>query len=211
LHCLGIRPPVLPAARGGRIAAPPTEAVAPKILKKGVTGIYCIVIIPLSNSQKVVVVDEEVGPSLMQWEWRLRKDGYVYRSGPSAGIVLMHRQIMQRELYREKGYVVDHIDGDKLNCRRSNMRVVKQGTNILNNYRPRKDNTSGVVGVSWFARGQKWKVYLGHKYHGSFGTLEEAAAVRKALVERAGGRHSRAVREPAVQVDSKPGVEVEGF
>lgn len=103
----------------------------------------------------------------------------------------MHRQIMWRELERRGlKFVVDHINGDKLDNRRVNLRVGKQGRNIMNNYRPRRDNVSGIVGVYFDVKVKRWKAVCAREYLGSFATKEEAAAVRKKEVEKRGGRHS---------------------
>ena len=153
--------------------------------------------IVLKNSPKKVEVDDDIGPWLGHYTWALNKNGYVYRWAGKT--VLMHRQIMGEELSRRgASYIVDHIDGNTLNNRRKNLRVVKQGKNILNNFNPRKDNKSGVVGVSWFAKARKWKVYLGHEYLGSYDSLEEASEIRRVAVEQAGGRHS--VRKKTVDL-----------
>ncbi|HEX4715633.1 MAG TPA: HNH endonuclease [Ktedonobacteraceae bacterium] len=113
----------------------------------------------------------------------------------------MHRQIMWRELERRGAkFVVDHINGDKLDNRRANLRVGKQGRNIMNNYRPRSDNTSGIVGVYFDAAVKRWKAVCGRDYLGSFDSKEEAALIRKKEVERRGGRHSVRLEKAGVEV-----------
>lgn len=166
--------------------------------------------IELVNSEKVVLVDEALYWFLSGRSWKLSTRGYVYRSGV-VGIVLMHREIMADELGRPGKWVVDHWNGDKLDNRKANLRVVKQGKNILNNFRPRKDNRSGIVGVYWDEAVMRWKATCGRSYLGSFNTMEEAEVVRKREVEARGGRHSKRVSNHPADDGSKPGVEVEGF
>lgn len=151
----------------------------------------------LANSEKRVLVDEPVYWAMRRYKWKVSKKGYVYRTDAGPGIVLMHREIMWEELERKKRvgkkerWVVDHWNGDKLDMRKGNLRVVRQGKNIMNNFVPRSDNRSGVVGVYWDEAVKRWKAVCGRDYLGSFRTREEAEAVRKREVEARGGRHSR--------------------
>ena len=156
-------------------------------------------LLPLVNSEKTVEVDDDIGLMLGRYVWRINNRGYVGRRH-SYGFILMHRQIMWEELENRKGYVVEHWDGNKLNNRRKNLRVVKQGKNLLNQHRMRKDNVSGVTGVSWFGRGRAWKVYVGRRYVGSYKEKWRAEEVRKKEVEAMGGRHSKRGIEVALEL-----------
>lgn len=77
---------------------------------------------------------------------------------------------------------IDHIDGDRLNNRVSNLRDVSRQQNNCNR-RVRKDSSSGILGVYWIARKKKWtsEVRLDNRKRclGYFSTIEEAAAARK--------------------------------
>jgi len=57
-------------------------------------------------------------------------------------------------------WVIDHIDGDSLNDRWSNLRDVPQRLNMQNIVRPQAHNTSGYLGVTWNARARKWQAQL---------------------------------------------------
>lgn len=102
--------------------------------------------------------------------WRLDKMGYV-RSGRCN---LLHRMIMDPG---EK-QVVDHINGDPSDCRRSNLRVASQKQNSYNT-RLAKNNKSGYKGVSWDSHRNKYAASISvdrRTVHlGRFENKEEAA------------------------------------
>jgi hypothetical protein len=54
---------------------------------------------------------------------------------------------------------VDHINGNRLDNRWVNLRLVDRQEN-LKNLGVRRDNTSGVMGVSWSANRNKWHSYI---------------------------------------------------
>lgn len=58
----------------------------------------------------------------------------------------------------------DHIDRNPLNCRRSNLRQATQQQNTQNRTRM-KNNTSGVIGVSWSKSEEVWRatICVNHK------------------------------------------------
>jgi hypothetical protein len=84
--------------------------------------------------------------------------------------VYMHRQIMGEP----EGLLVDHIDRDGLNNRRSNLRTCDSEGNARNRSR-RRDNTTGFKGVY---RGKDcigWIAKIQDTYLGMYPTAEEAA------------------------------------
>lgn len=76
---------------------------------------------------------------------------------------------------------IDHINGDKLDNRIINLRDVTRAENSRNS-RVRKDNTSGVMGVSWSKDRKKWLVLITvdgkQKNLGLYEDIELAALVR---------------------------------
>ena len=87
---------------------------------------------------------------------------------------------------------VDHIDGNPLNNRISNLRDVSRAENTRNaSIRP--SNRSGVVGVGWRAREGKWCAQIGIAgkcvFLGYFDSMSDAVEVRKAA-EFSYGFHS---------------------
>lgn len=86
----------------------------------------------------------------------------------------MHRFIMDAP----KGQQVDHINGNKLDNRKSNLRICSHSENLRNQRKP-KDNKSGFKGVSWHKGAKRWCAEIrsnGKRHHlGYFDTAEDAA------------------------------------
>ena len=78
--------------------------------------------------------------------------------------------------------VLDHIDHDRLNNKIENLREVTYSENCKNITKP-KNNTSGVVGVSFNKRLNKWYSQIRSEkvkyYLGTFNSFEEAVKARK--------------------------------
>jgi len=86
-----------------------------------------------------------------------------------------------------KGMLVDHINGDTMDNRRSNLRICSKGENGRNRKIASKNNTSGFKGVSYRKKGpdminewsRPWQAYINYnkkRHHlGMFATAEEAA------------------------------------
>lgn len=77
----------------------------------------------------------------------------------------------------------DHINRDKLDHRRKNLRCVSQSINIYNTGL-RKNNKSGYKGISWIKERQKWEADLGRKHLGRFTNLLDAVEARRLAEEK---------------------------
>lgn len=90
---------------------------------------------------------------------------------------LLHREVARRMGLDIEGLLVDHRNGDGLDCRRHNIRVATNGQNMWNRGRTKK-NRSGFKGVSWDSVNQKWRANIKYggkvKNLGRFVTPEEA-------------------------------------
>jgi hypothetical protein len=76
---------------------------------------------------------------------------------------------------------VDHIDNDRTNNCLFNLRWVSQQQNNFNASK-QKNNTSGIRGVSWCKRSNKWSAYITNKnklHLGLFDNIEDAKLARQ--------------------------------
>ena len=115
---------------------------------------------------------------LNQWRWQFAS-GYAVRSTWRNGKRVMYR--MHREILGlrfDDGLEADHINLDRLDNRRENLRIVTPAQNKQNT-RSRPRGRSRFRGVYWHAANQKWvaQVRLNGKsnYLGSFSDEAEAA------------------------------------
>lgn len=116
-------------------------------------------LIPLTQG-KYAIVDDSDYALLNQWKWYYRS-GYAVRTSEN---IRMHRFILNAP----KGFEVDHINGNGLDNRRCNIRIVTKQQNQWNRG-PYKCNKTGFKGVSRLSSGNfqaairkdKKLVYLG--------------------------------------------------
>lgn len=143
--------------------------------------------IPLTQG-KFAVVGPRDYKYLMQWKWHCDR-GYALRSGYMNGIrpkIRMHRAILERLGFKDFEEC-DHINRNKLDNRRLNLRPVTHRQNMYNQNQ-RGNNTSGYTGVSWYKNYKKWRVQIpinGRNTHvGYFDDIEEAKRVRDKVVKK---------------------------
>ena len=94
--------------------------------------------------------------------------------------IYMSREIMNAPVRLE----VDHIDGNRLNNQRSNLRVCAHAQNSQNRKKTKEKTKSKYKGVSLFLRTRKWRAYIAFRdvfgqqirlHLGSFSLEEDAA------------------------------------
>jgi hypothetical protein len=134
--------------------------------------------IPLLSREGVVraiaFVDAGDWSELTRWSWCFHT-GYAARRAPE-GLLLMHRQIMG--LPKGDPAQVDHMDHDRLNNCRANLRIVTQAEQQQN--LPSMGGMSRFRGVSWDARNKKWRAtvnFQGRQYSCGRHKDEVAAAM----------------------------------
>jgi hypothetical protein len=130
--------------------------------------------IPLTKGM-VATVDAHDYPRISRHKWYACKRGekYYARRQQKRRYIYMHREVCRAP----PGLVVDHIDGNALNNRNSNLRLCTARQNMWNR-RP-SGGRSLYKGVCWRVAKKKWAAQInrrGRRYHlGYFDSEIEAA------------------------------------
>lgn len=132
------------------------------------------------NQNKFAFVDEEDFDNLNQYTWTI-SNGYAARRLKRCYEVgkkpKQRDQKMHRLLLGEPNNQVDHINGNRLDNRKINLRICTQSQNLLNKPK-RRDNKSGFKGVCWDNTKKQWVTQCranGKKYFARFKDLLSAA------------------------------------
>lgn len=126
---------------------------------------------------KIALVDDSDYAWLSLTPWYYSGSGYAARDftrNKEKISVYMHRLILNVADDKE----VDHIDGNRLNNTRSNLRICSRAENALN-IRKRKNASSKYKGVYWDEAREQFRVAVnsatyGEYYVGSFYSEDEA-------------------------------------
>lgn len=137
--------------------------------------------IPLSDGSIAIVDDEDAHLSRFRWhhvgQYALR-----HEETPSGRrSIYMHREILQPGTS-----LVDHVNGDGLDNRRTNLRACSRAENNRHR-RSAEGSSSRFVGVVWNRRLRKWTAQIRGRHLGVFKVEEEAARAYDAAARRAYG------------------------
>lgn len=120
------------------------------------------------------LVDSEDIIKIKGFKWHVHPNGYVHNNKGTP----MHHIILD---FIFDGYstVVDHINGNRKDNRKSNLRLVSNGENCLNRHSLNSNNSSGYYGVCWKKESKKWCARItrdGKRVHlGYFVNKDDAA------------------------------------
>lgn len=141
-----------------------------------------IVLYDRYNQEKSrAIIDSDDVYVVSSSKWYQRPDGYVATNNyRGMGYEYLHAVLLKkdgRELY------VDHRDRNRLNNRKSNLRIATPSQNGMNK-KIRSNNTSGRVGVHWSTSNNKWCAMIcdngRHTNLGYFDDFSDAVACREA-------------------------------
>lgn len=145
----------------------------------------------------VALVDAEDADRVLQHRWcpKVNRSGSIYAQSGSGSSsrspTYLHRFVLDLS---SGDLSVDHINGDGLDNRRSNLRICNQSQNLANQ-RKRKNSTSRYKGVSWHTRGKKWAAGImvdGKQLHlGNYDSEMEAAFAYDAAARQHFGDFAR--------------------
>lgn len=134
---------------------------------------------------KEVHIDEQDEARFNECTWYITKKGYVRSHSRKLNHVMLHRHLLN---VTDIKILVDHIDGDKLNNCRSNMRLCSNSQNLAN--RPGIKGRR-LKGVMWDKARKKFRAAITVNYKaiflGRFDSERDAAiAYNSAAVEHFG-------------------------
>lgn len=130
----------------------------------------------LTNTDEVTIIDAEDYEKVKDVKWYKDPNGYVSKNlyvGKGKWRKLsLHRMVMDAE----KGQIIDHINGNRLDNRKSNLRLATSLENARN-ARINSRNTSGYKGVT--KRNGRYEAYIRNngilEHLGTYDVLEDAA------------------------------------
>lgn len=109
---------------------------------------------------KYATIDDDDYELVSKHSWRCVA-GYAmtYETGKShkeRKIILMHRLINNTP----EGFDTDHVNGDRLDNRKENLRTATRSQNCKNKGKSKVDSTSMFKGVMWDKKSKKWRAYI---------------------------------------------------
>lgn len=121
------------------------------------------------------LIDEADRALVEGHSWYLDKQGYAAGRPIGRAVTTLHLHLW-RSSGGSRDVQVDHVNVDRLDCRRANLRAATPSQNLCNRKRG-ASNTSGAKGVS--RHGARWRAAIGVAgkmlHIGVFPTVEQAA------------------------------------
>lgn len=102
----------------------------------------------LANGLSAIIDDDDFN-IVSQYSWHMQSKGYAASNKRH----LMHRIIMRAK----SGQMIDHINGNKLDNRKSNLRLCTNSQNHMNKPKTSIKKTSKYKGVYWCSAKKTWR------------------------------------------------------
>lgn len=127
-----------------------------------------------------VLLDEEDKHLLVKFAWYINS-GYVVRTDKCKKYWL-HKTV----IHCPDGHIVDHINGNKLDNRKSNLRVCTPRQNMYNKDYSDKKRSKLPKGVTLHGKNYRARITLPEGIYsiGTFKTVEEAEAAYKSYAQK---------------------------
>ena len=154
--------------------------------------------IKLGNRNCFTFVDDGDFDWLKQWKWHLHegyvcRNIYIKRSGkkhPKFDRIFMHRLILKTP----KEFYTDHINKNRLDNRKENLRIATKSQNGMNKFK-QKNNTSGYKGVYQHKQSHQWQARIGLNgksiFLGLFRNIKEAALMYNQAARKYHGKFAQ--------------------
>lgn len=130
--------------------------------------------IPLRNRKKEIVeyaiVDAEDYPEVINQSWRLQKRKESHNMYAQGNTRRLHTFLLGK--HPDPKYVIDHLNGNGLDNRKSNLKYRTYSENAQNR-KPKSNTASKYIGV--FKEPAAWRARINGLHLGQFQTEEEAA------------------------------------
>ena len=107
-----------------------------------------------NDPEKIMLCDIEDWNNLKEYYWR-DAHGYAF-STKNHKTIMFHRTVLK---VTDKKIQVDHINGNRLDNRKSNLRLCTNQENSFNKYK-NSNNTSGYKGVYYDKEKDKWRASI---------------------------------------------------
>lgn len=130
------------------------------------------------NSSKILF-DKDDQKLFDSYKWRISTQGYLvaYKRGSGRkhySIIAFHREVLNAN----KNQQIDHINGNRLDNRKENLRLCNNAENNRNKLKSKK-GSSKYKGVCWHKASKKWKASITVNYksiHLGYFSIEKDAA-----------------------------------
>lgn len=135
-----------------------------------------------NNTGNPFYIDDNDYETVSRYSWYETSYGYLMTRLSVTEQIFMHRLIMFGLDSKNNGIYIDHINRERRDNRKINLRACTIQENTWN--KASETNTkSGVRGVSWYEPGNKWRAYIGIDSRtislGYYNDLDEAIKARK--------------------------------
>jgi len=128
-------------------------------------------VVPLGKDMFALLSDEDEDLAGLDWHAHKGKGDYYYASrrfyidSETRIREWLHTEVLERVIQRQlkKGELADHINGDKLDNRRENLRLATRSQNEMNKRKrvfTQKPTSSSYKGVSWMKSRNKWRAVI---------------------------------------------------
>lgn len=143
----------------------------------------------LRSDKCEIIVDADIAKDVRNRMWCLDGGGYAV-ANVGHTLIRLHDYVMAKTCGKKpEGCYVDHINHDKLDNRRQNLRFVTPAESVLN-IPLKANNTSGITGVSHGKNGKGYRAYITIDKKrielGTYPTIEQASAARRVAEDRYG-------------------------